>query len=204
MRPHSPKKGAPAPTVFIVESVDFGSEKANRKEGQVLSQILNLCDKESEYRYVRTKQQFVAMLDEFSRLNMRYLHISCHGDERTLALTMDNIPLAELAPLLRPHLIRKRLFISACKVTNDKFAKLLLPSSQCYSVAGPDGNISFDDAAISWASFYHLIFNINPQSMNTKDVQWALQRVADTFSVPFRYYGSSAGKPVFKKTIIPK
>jgi len=62
------KEGAPAQTVFIVESVDFGSEKAIAKKGKFLSQILNLCDKESEYRYVRTKQQFVAMLDEFSRL----------------------------------------------------------------------------------------------------------------------------------------
>jgi hypothetical protein len=69
-------------SVFIVESVGFADERAGRLEGDILSQILQLSGRTSEYFYIRTKKELEAVLEEFDVSGMHYLHISCHGNPR--------------------------------------------------------------------------------------------------------------------------
>jgi len=92
------------PHVFIIESVRFDDEQDDRKEGLLLSQILNLAGKASEYRYIRTRKELEAVLEQFSDSGFRYLHISSHGDDSGFGLTLDYVTNREFADMARPHL----------------------------------------------------------------------------------------------------
>jgi hypothetical protein len=179
------------PHVFIIESVKFADEQDDRKEGLLLSQILNLAGKASEYRYIRTRKELEVVLEQFSDSGFRYLHLSSHGDASGFGLTLDYVTNREFADMARPYLKGRRLFLSACEVTNQHLAALVLPKSGCFSIAGPDGGVAFGDAAIIWASFYHLMFKKNPDRMKGDEVRDTLGRLGRTFGVAMRYYRSS-------------
>jgi hypothetical protein len=51
-------------------------------EGQNLQQILHLSGKEAEYVYIRTVKELEEVLNQYYESNFRYLHISCHGNDR--------------------------------------------------------------------------------------------------------------------------
>jgi len=189
--------------VFIIESLSFNDEKNNRFEGKFLSQILHLGNKESIYYYVRTKKELEKLLKLFNRSNYRYLHLSCHGDRESISTTLDRIPFSELAKLVRPYLREKRLFISACSAVNDDLAKIVIPSSKCFSIIGPAEDILFSDAAIIWASFYHLVFREDPKKMIRVDILSILKNVANTFGVSINYFSiSKRSKEGYKRTKI--
>jgi hypothetical protein len=48
-----------------------------------------------------------------------------------------------------------------------------------------------------WASFYHLVFKANRESMNRDSVSQALQKVCNTFGTSVRYYRRSKTPPYF-------
>jgi hypothetical protein len=185
------------PSVFIVESVAFEDEDARHLEGSILSDLLRLSEKETEYRYLRTKQEFRKVLKQFQRSNKRYLHISCHGNEQELWTTLDPIPFGELAEMLAPYLKGRRLFISACAATNKYLAQQVMSKSECLSIIGPAGDISFGDAAIMWASFYHLMFRLSNRGMRSENIKDVLSAIATTYQVPLKYFPRSEKKPYF-------
>ncbi len=174
------------PNVFIIESLKREDEKKQRYEGDILSRLLSLKQKKSEYRYIRTKLELKEMLDEFLASDMRYLHLSCHGDKDKITLTYESILTNDFVQMVSPYLDRRRLFLSACEVTTKQFTESLVVQSNCHSVVGPKGIVYFDDAAIMWASFYHLMFERNPKSMSNKDVIDSLQVIANTFGFSMR------------------
>jgi hypothetical protein len=192
--------------VFIIESLSFDDEKNNRYEGKFLSQILHLGDKESMYYYIRTKKELEKVIELFEKSDYRYLHLSCHGNRTSIRTTLDRISFSELSQLIQPYLRDKRLFISACSAVNDDLAKTVIPSSKCFSIIGPAEDILFSDAAIIWASFYHLVFKEDPKRMVREDVVSTLQNVADTFGVSLYYFSiRQRSKRGYKsKLIIPK
>lgn len=187
------------PSLFIIESLRFEDESAERLEGCILRDILRLADKEVEYMYLRTHKEFKAALDRFDESKMRYLHISCHGNAGSVALTLDNISFGDLGKIIRSHLQKRRLFFSACEVVNDNLASELMPDSGCYSLIGPKRAITFGDAALMWSSSYHLIFRENPDAMNRHRIKSVLARICETFGVPFVYFGSSNKAPGYKR-----
>ena len=141
------------PEVFIIESLEFDDEEEERFEGRILADILRLAGKKPIYYYVRTKRELVAVLDLFERSQYRYLHLSCHGDDESIATTLDDeIGFRELSEIMNPHLKRRRLFVSSCDVVNDQLAKTLMPSG-CLSITGPTQKVGFAEAAILWTSF---------------------------------------------------
>src|SRR5438105_2928617 len=121
------------PEVFIVESLNYKDEKADRFEGEVISRILRLNGKEPIYYYIRTQKELVSILDLFADSEYRYLHISCHASEEQMATTLDSISLDEFADIVNPYLKGKRLFVSACSMVNNSLAEKILPGSGCYS-----------------------------------------------------------------------
>jgi hypothetical protein len=65
------------------------------------------------------------------------------------------------------------------------------PSSGCISIIGPVTDVEFRDAAIIYASFYHLMFKKSPSKMTRGDVMSILQKVADTFGISLNYFSIS-------------
>jgi hypothetical protein len=147
--------------VFIIESLKFEDEKRDNFEGKFLSQMLNFEGKKPLYYYIRTKAELHEVMKLFKESNYRYLHISCHGDPVALYTTLDPLPFRELSSIVNPYLLKRRIFVSACSAVNDNLARTIIPTSGCYSIVGPIDDIYFGHAAIIWASFYHLMFELD-------------------------------------------
>ena len=177
--------------VFIIESLHFDDEENERHEGKVLSNILKMNGKNPIYYYIRTKQEFDHVLDIFEDSRYRYLHLSCHGSRNSMETTLDSISFKELQTMLAPCLENRRLFLSACSMVNKSLAAALLAHTKCHSVIGPNARIKFSDAAIFWASFYHLIFANNFDSMVMKDIQSVIKKLTAVYNVPIDYYSHS-------------
>jgi hypothetical protein len=190
------------PEVFIIESLELENEKLGLFEGRILSQILHLSDKESIYYYIRTKRELEEIVLEFQESNYRYLHISCHGNEHHMYTTLDEIPFKDLARILRPSLRNRRLFLSACLMTNRNLAEEIIPGSGCYSILGPAEDIKFKDATIFWASFYHLMFEASPDSMRRTKIRKNAQNAANLFDIQLYYFNSSKDNTTFSETPI--
>jgi hypothetical protein len=192
------------PQVFIIESLKLADEKEDRFEGRVLKHILALGGKESAYYYIRTRRELEKIVTLFAKSGFRYLHISCHGNATEMATTFDRISLPELGRILRPHLRRRRVFVSACEMTTRKLAdELLLHGSGCYSVIGPVEEVYFSDAALLWSSFYHLAFRTNDRVMKRKWVLAHLRSTATLFGVRMNYFSKSKTKGIRATTVVP-
>ena len=109
--------------VFIIETLKFEDEKEDMFEGKVMSKILRLNGIESEYYYIRTKQEFDEIIYKFDESNFRYLHISCHGSHNSLETTLDSILFEELSEILSPCLDKRRVFVSACEIGQQKSSR---------------------------------------------------------------------------------
>lgn len=179
------------PYVFIIESLEFNDEEKGYFEGEVISKILNLSQIEHKYYYIRTKSEFKYLLDEFVKLNYRYLHISCHGSKKSISMTLDEIKFKELGLLIGDKLDRKRLFLSSCLSTNEDLASEILSISDCFSIIGPDKKIYMDDAAIFWSSFYQVMFKQNPKAMKRENLEKVLKDLKSLFKIPLKYYSTS-------------
>jgi hypothetical protein len=191
------------PGVFIIESLSFADEQHKRFEGQLIANILDLNLIPSKYYYIRTKRELNEVLDLFDASNYRYLHISCHGSNTHLNLTLDDLTFQEIGGILRGHLAKRRLFLSACQATSTNLIKTIIPQSACYSVIGPVNNIQFRDAAISWAAFYHLMFKSDPKIMKRELLIKNLQKVVNTFEEPLNYFSNSSHNAKgYKKKLI--
>jgi len=134
-------------------------------------------------------------MDLFRNSEYRYLHLSCHGNSSSIYTTLDRIPFRELGEIMSPFLEDKRLFISACSVVNDRLAKAIIPSSGCYSIIGPVEDVVFGDAAIVWASFYHLMFSLDDRKMKGDQILPTLRKLVRAFEVSLDYYSASRRSP---------
>jgi hypothetical protein len=138
--------------VCIVESLNFLDEET-RREGRILAQALTLSGKRPHYTYVRNSRELECFVEEFSRSTYRYMHLSCHGNEKQFWTTLDAIGWRDFVQLLAPIKGRRRLFISSCLACTPAFGRALLNESEWLSVVGPAGKIAFDDATLFWTSF---------------------------------------------------
>jgi hypothetical protein len=180
------------PEVFVIESLGPDDEGNGRFEGSIISQMLNLHGKQCKYRYVRTRKHFIQAVKQFANSDYRYLHISCHADRRGMCTTnQDEIDHAELGQILRPHIRNKRLFLSACEMVNEYLVREIIPGSGCNSVVGPSVKVAFSDAAILWASFYHLMFSHSFRSMGHEALKKYLRRTSRMFQVDMSYFSKS-------------
>jgi hypothetical protein len=182
---------ATKPSVFIIESLRFQDEDSHYYEGQIISNILNFGDIEHKYYYIRTKAELIYLLEEFNTLNYRYLHISMHGNSNSLATTLDDLPFKDFSFILQNCLDKKRLFVSACSVVNKSLATEIFGLTDCFSIIGPNKDINMDDAAIFWASFYHLMFKQSNMAMKREVLEATLKSLVKTHKIPISYFTSS-------------
>jgi hypothetical protein len=183
--------------VFIVESLG----KDDEPEGKIIESILRMGGKRPVYRFVKSRDDLEDVIKEFHASKYRYLHISSHGNVHEFCFRFGAIKFKEFADLLRANLRHRRLFVSACECVNSKFAKLLIPSSKCYSIIGPYEVIDFDVAAVMWASYYHLAFRNDQSSMKRRQILRRLRRLASLFHVNLNYYSRSGGGMMRKRLI---
>jgi len=191
------------PNVFIIESLRFQDEDSNYFEGQIIFSILNFGDIEHKYYYIRTKAELIHLIEEFNNSNYRYLHISMHGNKNSLGTTLDDLPFRDLSFMLENCLDKKRLFVSACSAVNKSLATEIFGLTDCYSIIGPHKDIDMDDAAIFWASFYHLMFKQNKKSMKRDIIEQTLKDLVKTHKIPITYFtASKSSDKNFKEVIL--
>jgi hypothetical protein len=177
-------------TVFIIESLEK-EESDSMSEGKIISRTLKLSGKGSEYSFVRTKDKFRNLIKKFGKSKHRYLHISIHGNNQDIGPKNWDISASELALMLKPCIKNRRLFLSSCSGADGQFALEILKISRCYSVVAPIGKICFDDAAVFWISFYHLMFLKDRQRMKTMTLLNIAERCANFVEMPFMIFYKS-------------
>jgi hypothetical protein len=70
----------------------------------------------------------------------------------------------------------------------------VMPSTGCYSLLGPAQDIYFGDAAILWASLYHVMFAHDSSAMTGSILRTKAQAVADMYQLRLNYFGRDASK----------
>jgi len=76
-------------------------------------------------------------------------------------------------------------------MVNTELATVVIPSSDCYSIIGPSVKVAFSDAAILWASFYHLMFSNDAKAMKREGLLKHCRHLARLYGIPLNYYSSS-------------
>jgi hypothetical protein len=175
--------------VFLLESNNLSDEKSGDMEGEILSKILHLSRVETEYYYFRTKLELQKLLEEFEKSKFRYLHIACHGDTTGLSTTFDEMEFLELSEILSPFISKRRIFFSACSMTNSRLARNIFTKSNCLSIMGPANDIYFGDAAVFWASFYTVLLR-DGHPMSRERIVSNARALADAFSIDLNYFGT--------------
>ena len=117
--------------VFIIESMDWKDELEGNLDGHALSVILKLSRIPYEYIYVRTRIEFEHAMEFFRKTDFGFLHISCHGNEEGLCLTIDDLNFEELGDIMGPYLKYRRLFLSACHAASFSLAQYFIPRHHC-------------------------------------------------------------------------
>ena len=118
--------------VFIIESVGLDEEDQRLTDGYVLQQMLEMCGIENKYYYIRTKQELEEIINRFEKSDLRYLHLSCHGNTTSIGLTYDTLTYKEFGEIVGDKLTGRRLFLSACQASNQNFAKEIIPKYKCH------------------------------------------------------------------------
>jgi hypothetical protein len=147
----------------------------------------------------QTKNEFRDRIKKFGNSKHRYLHISSHGNEDEIGPENWGVSANELANMLKPYISKRRVFLSSCLGADGKFAPEILKTSQCYSVVAPIGKICFDDAAVFWISFYHLMFQLEKGHMKTRVLKQVAKKCASFIEMPFKVFYKSSGKIAQKK-----
>lgn len=174
--------------VFIIESLTLTDEAKERCEGEVLAAVLKMCGKKPLYYYIRTKAELKHLAKEFEASGYRYLHISCHGGDTSLATTLDTVSYKDFAKLFENRLSGRRLFVSACSAGNELFTEIVgSKNEKVISVAAPSEDIRFDHAVAFWSSFYVKVFSINAKSMNSDRLVEVLRPLAALFGAPVHF-----------------
>ena len=187
------------PQVFIIESLRIEDEEADLKEGEIISRMLNLAGKtQTAYCYIRTRCELEEFVRVFADSEYRYLHMSCHADKTGIQTTFDCVSNADLGNILRGHLHKKRVFVSACKMARRGLARELFDRTGLLSLVGPRTDIRVDDAAAFWVSFYHLMFKDDPNRMRSKHLRSVLKNLTTLYDLQMNYLGATKDSSPFR------
>lgn len=171
--------------VFIIESLDLEDEEKGLFEGKILIGMLNMLGIKARYKYIRTKKELKVMIREFEESGFKYLHMSCHGDKKGIAMTLDDecFPFSELSKMFKNISDEKRLFLSSCNVMHKNNITKGMLDTQFLSITGPMKTIYFHDGAIFWSSFYHLMFSKSKYSMDNVNMKETIEKLSNIFDI---------------------
>ena len=186
--------------VYIIESLDFDDEE-HRKEGEIISKKPGLSGKNLYIGMSERRENFSIFIEDFEASRYRYLHISCHGNNDVIALTLEQYDNLSFSKAVGSKLDGRLLFISACGATTRNLAECLFQEAECRSLAGPKSNINFDDAAIFWTSFYHLMFKREAKSMSTRNIIGSSMVLGWTLAEQFNLFYKSKDGNLIEQTL---
>jgi hypothetical protein len=190
------------PEVFIIESLRLEDEEENRQEGEILARMLKLAGKrDTKYYYIRTERELDEIIDLFDDSEYRYLHISCHAGRRSMSTTFDTIQYETLGEKLHGLLEGRRVFVSACEMSNERLAAAVLKETGCNSLIGPKKAINFDDSAAFWTTFYHRMFKHDDRRMKHREIEIYVRELSKLFGEPINYFRGSASDPAGYKLV---
>lgn len=75
-----------------------------------------------------------------------------------------------------------------------------MPNSGCYSILGPAEDVGFGDAAILWASLYHVMFAEEREAMKRKVLREKAQMLANVFVVRLNLFVQEEKSPKGHRT----
>lgn len=174
--------------VFIVESLTLAEERRNCLDGYHLKQMLDLMEVPNEYFFFRTKLELAHLAKEFRHSKLRYLHLSCHGNENTIGLALESLCFQEFDDLVGPSLGGKRLFLSACNLARFEFAEWFIPRQGCLSIIGRPDEPSFVESASFWSTFYFLMNKTDSERMTHKTLKEILGKCSATYGIDLNYF----------------
>lgn len=157
--------------VHIIESPSADDLLDGRTEGRALSEVLNLAEIPYYYNLVTNLETLSTALDtrlieafEYFKQQPPILHLSMHGNQDGVVLTDNTFILwADLQALLAP-------------LTNAMQGELLICMSSCFgstgcrmamhegadqpflALVGNNNSVLWEDAAVAYVTFYHLLF----------------------------------------------
>jgi hypothetical protein len=206
--------------VFILESLRFKDEDANRFEGKIIARILTLCGKNPVYYYFRTADELLALSDVFRASGYRFLHLSCHGTIDAIDTTLGRVSAERLADIFADKLKNRRLFVSACSFGSGQMAELVSEKNRgMYSIVCPMDEIRFNRAAAIWATFYVKMFDVGEPSkmsngaaeekgsvkfLKNDEMKKSLRKLCSLFNVHFRWAYHDTVRDRWYSEVIPR
>jgi len=204
---------APLPAfVHIIESPSANDLLEGRTEGRVLNEILNLANIPHCYNLATTKETFntalVTRLNEESKKFQKYpiLHLSMHGNQNGISLT-DNTFLqwTDLQAMLRPlnNFLKGELLIcmSSCFSSSGCWMAMNEDKDETFwALVGNSSSVSWDDAAVAYVTFYHLLFK-NPSVEKSQLEEYVGYMKSASKDDNFEVWGGRAIKTAWAKNI---
>lgn len=170
--------------VYVLESPSPDDFYQNRKEGEALSSVLNLCGIDSKYRLCVRFDMFVdaivsgvpGCLSEYPSIPM-VLHISAHGDENGIQLTDGTI--VNWATLRHLFVYANKIYsqtlivcMSTCKgysACRTSMVADLNAEIPYYALIGCAEDIAWSKTVIGYSTLYHNL-NIKTEISNAVTV----------------------------------
>lgn len=173
--------------IYIIESLRSSDKYF---DGENLSKILKLSGIENIYYWVKSVEEFINGINQFSESDYRYLHMSCHADENGIEINGETICNEKLLSIFGAKLKGKRLFMAACKGANKNLGYKLITDIGATSLIGTPINLRFDKSALFWPAFYHAINEVDKSRMIRSGIKITLRRCVQLFNIPIDYYSS--------------
>ncbi|MES2505061.1 MAG: CHAT domain-containing protein [Verrucomicrobiota bacterium] len=168
-----PKPAEPTlPELFIIESMNDMDEDSGFFEGVRIAQILRLARLKPKYFYIQDERELELLVPVFRQSNYRYLHISCHGDDKGFFLTNGYVSFARFAEIFAGALLLRRIFVSACEAGQKDLVHELHASNRgIQSLIAPQVKIDYDHAAAIWSSFYTSLLGESRGKVTHSDIR---------------------------------
>jgi hypothetical protein len=184
-----PPKQITKPETFIIESLSMENEKNNVMDGKMLYDVLKLYGKNPLYYYCRTTRELRKFADEYRNSGYRYLHLSCHGSNEGISLTLDNLTFDDFAEIFEGKLDNRRLFISGCELGNQKLAdSVFLRNGGIYSIIAPTKPIFFQQSVPFWSAFHYRMNAYSEAQMKKAQIEESLENLSSLFEMEMIYF----------------
>jgi hypothetical protein len=182
--------------IFLIESLNEGDDK----DGKILKDILDVCQIENDYTEVKTRSQLIGAIDKFKESEFRYLHLSCHANEKGFGLTDTTfITNIEFSEIISDKLQKRRIFMSACKAGNLDLAGRLITRNKIYSLIGSPEPIRFDKSLLFYPTFYHIMNELDEKRMMKNELRKSIRAGVNLFKIPIHYYAFMRNKGIWNE-----
>jgi len=150
-------------SVMIAESVGRKDFYIGQTDGYAANEVLRIQQVRAAYRVVLDKPRLIRAIAEACILNMKILHLSCHGDDDGIVLTDGTeIDWLSLGKLLRRYArLDRSLVLSCCSggyvgVTK-AFQKEAVIFGHVFGSTAEEG-VGFTDSCLAWSILYNQIY----------------------------------------------